>query len=391
MKIAYFDCFSGAAGDMIAAALLDAGLDFEFLKSQIASLGLKDVELTSFETKRAGLRAIQFVPVIAESHHHRHLDDIIKIINSGKLGEKPRQTAIAVFNRLADAEAAIHGKDPKDIHFHEVGALDSIVDIVSAAVGLDALGIEKVFCSTIAVGGGSVNMAHGRFPVPAPATAELLKGVPTVGGPIEKELLTPTGAAILTTVVESFGPMPQMTIDSIGYGAGTLDSEQFPNVLRLVLGHTADESSATADTVCLLETNIDDISPEVIAGTMVTLLAAGALDVFTTPIIMKHARPAVLLSVLCNIADISKFELMIFNAGLTFGIRKQILQRSKLARDFVTVSTRFGDIKIKVGKLAGKVVNAKPEFADCARAAETHNTAVKEVIDAALVTFFRQT
>jgi hypothetical protein len=390
MKIAYFDCCSGAAGDMIAAALLDAGLDFEFLKSQIASLGLKDVELTSFETTRAGLRAVQFVPVIAESHHHRHLDDIIKIINAGKIGDKPKQTAIAVFNRLANAEAAVHGKDPKDVHFHEVGALDSIVDIVSAAIGLDALGIEKVFCSTLAVGGGSVNMAHGRFPVPAPATVELLKGVPTVGGPIDKELLTPTGAAILTTVVESFGPLSQMTIDAIGYGAGTLDCEQFPNVVRLIIGHTAEESSATADSVCLLETNIDDISPEVVACTMDKLLAAGALDVFTTPIIMKHSRPAVMLSVLCNIADLSKFELIIFNAGLTFGIRKQIMQRSKLAREFVTVSTRFGDIKIKVGRLAGKVVNAKPELADCAKAAETHNTAVKEIIDAALAKFSQQ-
>jgi len=390
MKIAYFDCFSGAAGDMITAALLDAGLDFDFLKSQIASLGLKDVELTSFETKRAGMRAIQFVPLIAESHHHRHLDDIIKIINAGKIGDKPKKTAIEIFNRLAKAEAAVHGAEPKDVHFHEVGALDSIVDIVSAAVGLDALGIEKVFCSPIAVGGGSVQMAHGRFPVPAPATAQLLKGVPTVGGPIDKELLTPTGAAILTTVVESFGPLPQMTIDATGYGAGTLDSDQFPNVIRLVLGHTAEESSATADTVCLLETNIDDISPEIIAFAMDNLLAAGALDVFTTPIIMKHARPAVMLSVLCNITNISKLELMIFSAGLTFGIRKQLLQRSILSREFVTVPTRFGDIKIKVGKYAGKVVNAKPEFADCAKAAKTHHTAVKEVIDAALAQFYKQ-
>jgi hypothetical protein len=384
MKIAYFDCFSGAAGDMLTASLLDAGLDFDFLKAQIAALGLKDIELTAYETKRAGLRALHFVPIIAEGHHHRHLEDIIKIISAGKIGDKPKRTAIAIFERLAKAEAAVHGQNPKDVHFHEVGALDSIVDIVSAAVGLDALGIEKVYCSPLAVGGGWVKMAHGNFPVPAPATMELLKGVPTVGGPIDKELLTPTGAAILTTVVESFGPLPRMIIEKTGYGAGTLDSEQFPNVVRLILGETSDESAATADSIYLLETNIDDVNGEIVASAMVQLLGAGALDVFTTPIVMKHARPAVKLSVICNVADTGKIENLIFNAGLTFGIRKQIMQRSKLAREFITVSTRFGDIKIKVGKWEGKIVNAKPEFADCAAAAEKYKVSVQLVRDAAL-------
>jgi len=387
MKIAYFDCFSGAAGDMIVAAMLDAGLDFEFLKSQIATLGLKDVELTAFETKRAGMRAIQFVPIIAEGHHHRHLDDIIGIINAGKIGTKPKQTAIAIFERLAKAEAAVHGQDPKEVHFHEVGALDSIVDIVSAAIGFDALGIEKVYCSPLAVGGGLVKMAHGQFPVPAPATAELLKGVPAVGGPIEKELLTPTGAAILTTVAESFGSLPEMKIEKAGYGAGTMDCEQLPNVVRLILGQTSDESAATSDSVCLLETNIDDVSGEVIACAMDNLLGQGALDVFTTPIIMKHSRPAVKFSAICNVEDIGKIETLIFNAGLTFGIRKQIIRRSKLAREFVTVKTRFGDIKIKIGKWEGKIVNAKPEFADCADAAKKHDVPVQLVRDTALKTY----
>jgi pyridinium-3,5-bisthiocarboxylic acid mononucleotide nickel chelatase len=206
MRIAYFDCFSGAAGDMIAGAMLDAGLDFEFLKSQIATLGIKDLALKVSETKRAGLRALHFVPIIKEEHHHRHLSDIIKIIEDSYISEKSKQTAIAIFNRLAQAEAAVHGKEPNDIHFHEVGAIDSIVDIVSAAIGFDTLAIEKVYCSILAVGGGQIKAAHGIMPVPAPATAELLKGVPTVGGPIDKELLTPTGAAILTTVSERFRP-----------------------------------------------------------------------------------------------------------------------------------------------------------------------------------------
>jgi uncharacterized protein (TIGR00299 family) protein len=384
MRIAYFDCFSGAAGDMIVGSMLDAGLDFEFLKSQIATLGLKDLEIKVNETRRAGLRAVQFVPVIAEQHHHRNLSDITKIIKAGKIGEKPKNTAIKIFQRLAEAEAAVHGKTPNDIHFHEVGALDSIVDIVSAAIGLDALGIEKVYCSKLAVGGGCVKMAHGTLPVPAPATAELLKGVPTVGGPIDKELLTPTGAAILTTVAETFGPLPEMKIEAIGYGAGTMDCEQFPNIVRLILGEVTDASAATADSVCLLETNIDDVSGEVVASAMDKLLGAGALDVFTSAITMKHNRPAVKLSVICETKNTGKLEQIIFEAGLTFGIRRQTMQRSKLAREFVTVSTQFGDIPVKVGKYAGRVVNAKPEFADCARAAQKHNTSVKEVIEAAM-------
>lgn len=384
MRIAYFDCFSGAAGDMIVAAMLDAGLDFEFLKGQIATLGLKGLELKVNETNRAGLRAVRFVPVITEQQHHRNLNDITKIIESGKIGDKPKQTAIKIFQRLAEAEAAVHGKTPNDIHFHEVGAIDSIVDIVSAAIGLDALGIEKIYCSALAVGGGSVKMAHGTLPVPAPATVELLKGVPTVGGPIERELLTPTGAAILTTVAESFGQLPEMKIDTIGCGAGTLDCEQFPNVVRLLLGEITDSSASTADSVCLLETNIDDISGEIIASAMDKLLAAGALDVFTSAITMKHNRPATKLSVICEIKEIDTVEEIIFEAGLTFGIRRQTMQRSKLARELVTVKTQFGDIPVKVGRYNGKVVNAKPEFADCSRAAEKHNVPVQQVREAAI-------
>jgi hypothetical protein len=384
MKIAYFDCSSGAAGDMITAAMLDAGLDIEFLRARLATLGIKKFEIRAAETKRAGLHAMSFVPHIPDEHHHRNLEDITKIIKNSGISDKAKQTAIAIFDRLAQAEAAVHGKEPMDIHFHEVGALDSIVDIVSAAVGLDALGIEKVYCSPLAVGGGWIKMAHGQFPAPAPATLELLKGVPTVAGPIDKELLTPTGAAILTTVAAGFGPLPQMKIEATGYGAGTLDCEQFPNVVRLILGQVTEESAATADSVCLLETNIDDVSPEVVACAMDKLLGEGALDVWTEPITMKHNRPAVKLSALCNVGDVGKVEQTIFSAGLTFGIRRQLMQRSKLAREFVTVATRFGDIKIKVGKLGDKIVNAKPEFADCARAAEKHKASVKEVLESAM-------
>jgi uncharacterized protein (TIGR00299 family) protein len=389
MKIAYFDCFSGAAGDMLTAAMLDTGLNFDFLKSQIETLDLpqNNLQLSISQVKRAGLRALHFVPIIVEEHHHRHLEDIKKIINSSKIADKSKQTAIAIFERLAQAEAAVHGKDPNDIHFHEVGAIDSIVDIVSAAIGLDTLGIEKVYCSPLAVGGGTVKSAHGILPVPAPATAQLLKGVPIIGGPINKELLTPTGAAILTTLAESYGPLPQMKIEATGIGAGTLNSDQMPNVVRLFIGQAADLSQASADSVCLLETNIDDINPEIIASATDKLFAEGALDVWTTPVIMKHSRPAITLSVICDPNDIGKIEKTTFEAGLTFGIRRQILQRSKLAREFVTVSTKFGEIKIKKGIWAGKIVNAKPEFTDCAAAAQKHNVSVKEVIEAAMLAY----
>ncbi|MFA5238514.1 MAG: nickel pincer cofactor biosynthesis protein LarC [Phycisphaerae bacterium] len=387
MKTAYIDCFAGAGGDMIVAAMLDAGLDAEFLKAQLATLGLKNLDIKITETKRCGLRALNFLPVVQKEHSHRNLKDITKIITQSKISEKAKKTAITIFKKIAKAEGTVHGKDPNEIHFHEVGALDSIVDIVSASIGFDALGLDKVYCSTLSLGGGTIECAHQLLPVPAPATAELLKGVPTVGGPGQVELLTPTAAAILTTIVDSFCPLPAMLIESIGYGAGSLESEKFPNVLRLILGQTADETQANTDSVCLLETNIDDATGELIGYVMEKLFKEGALDVFTTPINMKHSRPAEKISVICKIEDIHKAEQVLFEEGLTFGIRRQILQRSKLARAFVTVQTEFGEIKIKTGSLGGKIVNAKPEFSDCVSAAQKHNVAVKAVLDAAIAAY----
>ncbi len=386
MRICYFDCFAGAAGDMIAAAMVDSGLDLEFLQGRLATLKLDKLKVEVSEVHRGGLRARRFVPSGGggHEHHHRNIDDIKAIIRAGEIGERARETAIAIFDRLADAEAAVHGTDREQVHFHEVGAIDSIVDIVSAAIGFDALGIEKVYCSPLRLGGGTVKAAHGVLPVPAPATAELVRGVPVAGGPIDTELLTPTGAAILTTVADGFGLVPEMKIESIGYGAGTLEAEGFANVLRLIIGLAEDETEANTDTVYLLETNIDDVSGELVGATADKLLGNGALDVFTSAISMKHSRPAVKLSVMCRMDDVQKMEQSIFEAGLTFGIRRQSLQRSKLVRDFVTVTTEFGDIRIKTGQLSGRVVNAKPEFADCVRAAGEHNAAVKAVSESAM-------
>ena len=383
MKIAYFDCFAGAGGDMIVAAMLDSGLEIEFLKAQLAGLAIEKLDIRVAETKRAGLRALSFEPLAPKQHHHRNLKQITEIITQSKISEKARKTAIDVFGAIAAAEALVHGKSPDEIHFHEVGAVDSIVDVVSASVGLDVLGIEKVYCSTLSIGGGKVKCAHGLIPVPAPATAELIKNIPVCGGPIEAELLTPTAAAILTTITDEFCTLPPMKIETVGCGAGALDREGFPNILRLIVGQAADNSGAEADVVCLLETNIDDISGEVVGYLAEHLLELGALDVFTAPIAMKQNRPAVQLSVICSLQESPRFEQVMFEQGLTFGIRRQILQRSKLAREFMTVETQYGQVRIKVGSLKGTIVNAKPEFADCRQAAQKHNVPLKTVLAAA--------
>jgi uncharacterized protein (TIGR00299 family) protein len=387
MKIAYFDCSAGAAGDMIVASMLDAGLDAEFLKSQIATLGIENLDISIEKGIRGGLSAVRFEPLLPKQHHHRNIKDITAIIEQSGISNTSKATAIRIFDNLAKAEAAVHGKDIDEVHFHEVGALDSIVDIVAAAVGIEALGIEKAYCSPLRVGGGTVTCEHGTLPVPAPATLELLKGIPFSGGPIDAELVTPTGAAVLTTIAEEFWAMPAMKGISVGYGAGTMDPKAFPNVLRLVIGETADEDSVEMDCVCLLETNIDDATGEVVGFIMGQLMDAGALDVFSRPIFMKQSRPGVILTVICKVDDAKRLERLIFESGVTLGIRRQVLDRTKLRRDFVSVKTEFGEIDVKRGWLGDRVVNAKPEFKQCAAAAEKYGVAVKAVMDAVMIAF----
>lgn len=387
MKIAYFDCFAGAGGDMIAAAFLDAGLNADFLKQQLKTLKLKKLNIKIKKVKRCGFRAVQFIPVSTEQKTNRNLKQITNIISKSKISLPAKKTAIRIFERLADAEAKVHRKKISDIHFHEVGAIDSISDIVSASVGYQFFrekGIEKFFSSELSVGSGTIKTAHGLMPVPAPATTELLKGVPITAGPADFELLTPTAAAILTTIVDDFSPLPSMKIEKAAYGAGSIDSKQFPNILRLFIGQAVKPAQADMDSVYLLETNIDDSTAEQIGYISEKLLEAGALDVFTTPIYMKQNRPAVKLSVICTIRDEVKITQLLMQQGLTFGIRKQLCQRTKLLRSFVTVRIRFGKIRIKTGTFGGKIVNVKPEFIDCKRAAEKFNVPIKTVADAAL-------
>ena len=388
MKIGYFDCFAGAAGDMIAAAMLDAGLDKDFLVGQLESLDIKGLEINISPTKRCGIRALRFEPAAADEQS-RNLADITAIISKSKITDSAKQRAIEIFEGLGRVEGKIHGKEPGEVQFHEIGAVDSIVDIVSACIGLEALDIEKVYSSPLSVGGGIIKGAHGVMPVPAPATAAILKEAkaPIVGGPGEAELLTPTGAAILANFVDEFAPLPAVKIDAVGYGAGALESDEFPNVLRLIIGESVSADGADTDCVCLLETNVDDVTGEVIGFVMDKLLAEGALDVFTTPIQMKHNRPAVKVSVICSVGESKHMENILFEQGLTLGIRKQFLQRSKLRRDFVTVKTEFGKIKVKTGTLSGRLISAKPEYADCTEAAKRHKVPLKMIQEAVMKAF----
>jgi len=386
MKIAWFDCFAGAAGDMITAAMLDAGLDPELLRAGITTLGIEGLKLDIAETQRCGQRAILFKPSAPDQHHHRHLADIIAMIDASSITPAAKKTAIDVFNTLARAEAAVHGTTPEHVHFHEVGAVDSIVDIVSAAIGFDALEIAQVYAGTLSVGGGTIKAAHGTMPAPAPATVEILraKGAPVKAGPEEMELLTPTGAAILATVVESFTPLPPMTVSAIGCGAGTYNSAKFPNIVRLFIGERLAPDEETADTICLLEANIDDATGEMLGSAIETLLKAGALDVYTTPIGMKGSRPAVMLSIICRPGDADALRNLVFSEGLTFGIREQTMRRTKLRRASVKVETEYGLITVKTGMLNGRVVSAKPEFADCAAAAQKYGIPLRSVQTAAM-------
>ena len=388
MKIAYFDCFAGAAGDMIVAAMLDTGLDQQFLMSQLNSLSLKDLQIEITQTKRAGISALSFTPIAESQHHHRNIIDIEQIINNSTIIPPAKTRAIEIFKILAQAESKIHAKKPTEITFHEVGAIDSIADIVSTCVCLEELKIDKIYCSTLTVGTGTINCDHGRLPAPAPATLEILK---TAKAPFSVkntgfELLTPTAAAILTNITDEFTPQPEMTIDSIGYGAGSKNPDQFPNVLRLIIGQTTAGKGDT-DSVALLETNIDDASGEVIGYVVEKLLNQGALDVWTQPIQMKKNRSAVVISMICEIDEINKMQNIIFEEGITLGIRKQVIDRAKLTRKFEKVNTKFGTIQIKTGFHNGILITAKPEYSECAKAAKNYNVAIKTVLQVAMNAF----
>ncbi|HUT36410.1 MAG TPA: nickel pincer cofactor biosynthesis protein LarC [Planctomycetota bacterium] len=395
MKLAYFDPFSGASGDMILGAIVDAGLPVKALREEMGKLPLAGYSLAAQKTQRGGIAATK-VNVKLKGHPHddhpnRHLPDILRAIERSDLPDDDKRQASAVFQRLAEAEGRVHGCPPEKIHFHEVGAVDAIVDIVGSVVGLRLLGVERVVCGPVRTGMGFVTCAHGRLPVPAPAAAELLKGFPTVGTEVEGELTTPTGAALLTTLCDAFGPRPLMTVTAVGYGAGAATRETPPNVLRLFVGEVATEAEAEeTDEVLVVEANLDDITGEIIGYVLERLFAAGALDAFLIPIHMKKNRPGVILQAIVEPGNAPAIEQIILTETSTFGIRRTRASRRKLRRESVEVETRYGKIRVKVGHMGKTLVHAAPEYEDCRRAAAEAAVPLKHVYDAALDAFRRR-
>jgi uncharacterized protein (TIGR00299 family) protein len=434
MRIAYLDCFSGISGDMFLGALIDAGVRREIFDKTVESLNIA-AKLDVSRVDRSGINATKVdvivnggkdsprvgrtVPALSskgmsdhshshehseephhEHHHHSHahqhgrgLNEIRKIISKAELSESAKRTAIAIFEKLGDAEAKIHNVPVEKIHFHEVGATDALVDITCAAVGAEALGVDEIICSPLNVGAGTVICAHGTFPVPAPATVELLKGAPIYSSGLQAELVTPTGAAIIAKLVSRFSGFPPLNVEKAGYGAGSRDFEGHANVLRITIGQVTAETFAgkaacatwpVQEAISVLEANLDDLNPQVFGYVMDRLLESGALDVFATPVQMKKNRPGTLLTVLCKPQDAETLAQIVFAETTTLGIRRREEHRQVLTRKWETVSTRFGEVRIKIGSLNGTVSSYAPEYEDCRRIAAEQRVPLKKVMQEAV-------
>lgn len=433
MRIAYLECFSGMSGDMFLGALVDAGVPARVLEETVAALGV-GARLEISRVVRSGISATKVDVWVdgekdlprdeywerrgsehshehthehhghAHDHNHAHapgnspasvpvahehgrgLNEIRRIIGAAQIRESAKKTAIAIFEALGAAEAKIHNTSVESVHFHEVGAVDAMVDIVCAAVGAEALGVDEIVCSPLNVGGGSVKCAHGTFPVPAPATVELLKDAPVYSSGVQAELVTPTGAAIVKTLARRFTSFPEMTIQTSGYGAGSREFAGHPNVVRLVVGESAAASLAsktTTETITVVEANLDDLNPQVFGYVMDRLLEEGALDAFAMPVQMKKNRPGTLLTILCKPEDASKLTQLLFTETTTLGVRRREESRQTLARRWENVSTPWGDVRIKIASMNGTVTNYAPEYEDCRRLATEHHVPLKTVMQEA--------
>jgi uncharacterized protein (TIGR00299 family) protein len=426
MRIAYLECFSGISGDMFLGALVDAGVPLELFRQTVEALGV-DARLEVSRVLRSGISATK-VDVISsgekdlpreefwaerrqqshehehhhdhshtnhEHHHHEHhhghhahrgLSEIRRIIGNAGISDVARQKAIRIFEALGAAEAKIHNKPIDEIHFHEVGAIDAIVDITCAAVGAEALKVDSIVCSPLNVGGGTVKCAHGVFPIPAPATLELLRNAPIYSGEIQKELVTPTGAAIISVLASRFSTFPRMKPERTAYGAGTRDFKDHPNVLRLTIGETLDDAASLIpeEAIAILEANVDDMTPQLFGYVMEQVLQKGALDVFATAVQMKKNRPGMLLTVLCRPEDAQRLTKLIFTETTTLGVRMREEKRATLARRHFAVDTRWGEVRMKVANLNGSVSNYAPEYEDCRRIAEQQHIPLKAVMQEAI-------
>jgi pyridinium-3,5-bisthiocarboxylic acid mononucleotide nickel chelatase len=390
MKLAYFDCFSGISGDMTLGALLDAGCDVEFMRSGLAGLKVPGWTISAEKVWKNGMAATLVRVTAEDQSKHRSLSMILEIIGRSQFSDGVKKNAAAIFRKLGEAEAAVHDVPLEKIHFHEVGAVDAIVDIVGACIGFEALGIEKFACSALNVGGGTAKMAHGVLPVPAPATAKLLQGKPTYSNGVQRELVTPTGAAIVATLCDTFGPQPPMSVSAIGYGAGSADLEGQPNVVRIMVGESAEKVVAGFDEeIAVIEANLDDMNPQIYGYFQEKALAAGALDVYTTPVQMKKNRPGTLLTLLCKPADCNAFMSLVFAETTTLGARTYRAQRRTLPRETVNVRTQYGDVHIKLSRVNGSIRHVAPEYEDCRKLAAEKNVPLQQVIQEALRTFER--
>ncbi|MCR4441719.1 MAG: nickel pincer cofactor biosynthesis protein LarC [Peptococcaceae bacterium] len=405
MKTAYFDCFSGASGNMIIGAFLDAGVPLAELEKELAGLDLDgEYKLVARPVIKSGLRATYFDVELAGHHHnhvgggknhghrsvnrhHRNYPEIRALIESSRLSPAVKSLSLEILRRLGEAEAKVHGCDLQDVHFHEIGAVDTIIDITGAAFCLYYLGIEKICSSPLNVGSGMIKCAHGHMPVPAPATAELLIGSSFYSTSIRGELLTPTGAAIITTLTREFIPLPALTVETISYGAGTWDLE-IPNVLRLFIGNMPSSYWET-DTSTIIETTIDDMNPEFYSHMIDRLFQAGAVDVFMTPVYMKKNRPGTLITVTSNLPDHQPLLDIIFTESTTIGVRMHQAKRFKLSKSSHSVETPYGQVRIKLGLMGKEVKNIAPEYEDCRLLAEKAGVPLKNVYQEALSLAYR--
>lgn len=385
-KVLYIEPFSGASGDMMIGALLDLGFSFDELQTKLAALPLKGYKLSARKCVRSGIEATKFDVEIGHSHHHRTFADIRQMIEASSLSTWVREISVAAFQKLAEAEGKIHGQPPDKVHFHEVGAVDSIIDIVGTMIAMESFLPVQVLSSAVNVGQGTLECQHGVYPVPGPATQELLEGVPVFSNAVSGELTTPTGATLLTTLVETFGIRPAMKLIASGYGAGTRETPGAANVLRISLGESTEGGAAASsdEQVAVIEATIDDMSPQVYGYFLERALAEGALDVYSTSIQMKKNRPAQKITCITAIADVDRMTALIFRETTTIGVRYSVAQRKTLVREFHAVQTAYGAVAMKVSLLNGKVVNAVPEFEDCRRLAAEKGIPLKEVQAAAV-------
>jgi len=384
MKVAYFDCPSGAAGDMIMASLVDAGVPLPALRAELGKLPQHGWTNSAREVRKGAFRATKVdVEIDQQAHrHHRSLGDILDILERSSLEVSVKARAARIFTRLAEAEARVHGTDRESVHFHDVGAVDAIIDVTGGIIALDLAGVEAVHISALPIGGGLVGGPHGRIPVPGPGTAELLRGFPVVDTGVKAELVTPTGAAILTTLAASAGRMPSLTVEAVGYGAGTMDLPDTPNILRCFLGATT-TAAAGDETVLQVETTIDDMSPQLYEPLIERLFGAGALDVFLQPVIMKRGRPGIVVTALCAPDRVSDLSQALFEESTTIGVRWSEWRRARLDREMIVLTTAYGAIPFKVSRLGGRIMTVTPEFADVARIAREKSLPAREVLEQA--------